>query len=65
MAKKALQVWNISEKRALIEYLNNDGTSAEVLANAIGAKALDRVLEAFDTGGFGKWKPITGIYPRT
>ncbi len=61
--KKALQVWNISEK-ALIEYLNNDGTSAEVLANAIGAKALDRVLEAFDTGGFGKWKPITEFTPR-
>ncbi len=57
--KKALQVWNISEKEALIEYLNSDSASAEVLANAIGQKALDKVLEAFDTGGFGKWKPIT------
>ena len=57
--KKALQVWDASEKEALIEYLNNDSISAEVLANTIGKKGLDRVLNAFDTGGFGKWDPIT------
>lgn len=57
--KKALQTWNVSDKEALVEYLNNDSALAEVLANAIGQKALDRVLNAFDTGGFGKWKPIT------
>lgn len=57
--KKALQVWSVKDKEALIEYLNNDNVSAVVLANVIGAKALERVHKAFETDGFGNWKPIT------
>lgn len=57
--KKALQVWDVDEKEALIDYLNKDTVSADVLATTIGAKAVERVIEAFDTGGFGKWQPIS------
>lgn len=59
--KKALQVWDVTEKEALIEYLNNDTVSADVLANAIGAKALERVSNAFETSGFGNWAPDSQI----
>lgn len=59
--KKALQVWDATEKEALIEYLNNDTVSADVLANAIGAKALERVSNAFETSGFGNWAPDSQI----
>lgn len=55
--KKALQVWSVDEKEAFIEYLNKDTVSADVLAKTIGAKALERVLDAFKTDGFGNWKP--------
>lgn len=54
--KKALQVWDASEKEALMEYLNKDTMSADILANAIGAKAVKRVSDAFQSGGFEKWK---------
>lgn len=54
--KKALQVWNVKERQALMDYLNKDTVSADVLANAIGAKGVERVSEAFATSGFGEWK---------
>lgn len=57
--KKALQVWSEDEKEAFIEYLNKDTVSADVLATTIGVKALERVLEAFETSGFGEWETIT------
>lgn len=57
--KKALRVWDIDEKEAFIEYLNKDTVSADVLATRIGAKAVERVIEGFNTGGFGQWAPIT------
>lgn len=59
--KKALQVWTVDEKEAFIEYLNKDTISADVLATTIGTKALERVLESFNTGGFGEWEPITAF----
>ena len=31
----------------------------EAVANAVGAKGLKRVQDAFNSSGFGKWKPIT------
>lgn len=59
--KKALQVWNVEEKQALMDYLNGDTVSADVLANAIGAKGVERVSNAFETSGFGEWAPDSQI----
>lgn len=59
--KKALQVWNVDEKQALMDYLNKDTVSADVLADTIGAKGLERVSEAFQTSGFGEWAPDSSI----
>ena len=59
--KKALQVWDVEEKQALMEYLNKDTVSSDVLADIIGAKGLERVSEAFQTSGFGEWAPDSPI----
>lgn len=59
--KKALQVWNVEEKQALMDYLNKDTVSADALANTIGAKGLERVNDAFQTEGFGEWTPDSQI----
>lgn len=59
--KKALQVWNVEEKQALMDYLNKNTVSADVLANTIGTKGVERVSEAFETSGFGKWAPDSPI----
>lgn len=54
--KKALQVWNVEEKQTLMDYLNQDTVSADVLADTIGTKGVQRVIEAFQTSGFGEWE---------
>lgn len=54
--KKALQVWKVEEKQALMNYLNKDNASADVLADTIGTKAKERVSETFQSGGFGEWE---------
>lgn len=59
--KKALQVWNVEEKQALMDYLNNDTVSGDVLAETIGAKGVQRVSETFQTSGFGEWAPDSPI----
>lgn len=59
--KKALLVWNVEEKQALMDYLNRNTVSADVLANAIGAKGVERVSNAFETSGFGEWAPDSPI----
>lgn len=59
--KKALQIWNVEEKQALMDYLNGDTVSADALAIAIGAKGVERVSNAFKTSGFGEWAPDSQI----
>lgn len=54
--KKALQVWKVEEKQALVDYLNQDTVSADVLAETIGTKGAERVIEAFQTSGFREWE---------
>lgn len=57
--KKALQVWSVEDKERFIDYLDKDTKSGDVLATTIAHKAYERVMQAFETEGFGNWKPTT------
>ena len=47
------------------EALNRNSKIMEAVANMVGAEALAQVQNAFESGGFGKWAPISDITKRT
>ena len=47
------------------EALSRDSKIMEAVANMVGAEALAQVQNAFESGGFGKWAPISDITKRT
>lgn len=46
------------------EALNRNSKIMEAVAKMIGGKALAQVQRAFESGGFGKWAPISDITKR-
>ena len=59
----------ISEVTESLKIDNNteiiENLSPKTLATAIGAKAYERVMKAFETDGFGNWQPLSlGVFAK-
>ena len=50
----------LGEAENILDYIEKTGDS-ESIAILFGASAVEQIMEAFETGGWGEWEPNSGI----
>lgn len=50
----------LGESENVLEYIEQTGDS-ESIAVLLGAAAVEQIMEAFESGGWGQWEPNSGI----
>ncbi|MBO7696246.1 MAG: hypothetical protein J6T10_26720 [Methanobrevibacter sp.] len=50
----------LGESENILEYIEQTGDS-ESIAILLGSAAVEQIMEAFETSGFGEWEPNNGI----
>ena len=50
----------LGESENILEYIEQTGDT-ESIAVLLGSAAVEQIMEAFESGGFGQWEPNSGI----